>query len=108
MCFRSLRQAVVAALTLLLAFYFMVGGLFRIISAVAIRQPQWGWSLFAGVVTLVPVCEVRDHPQAPLHQFQFPGRVEDSVCLHSVSPETGKGSLGWTDLDFMRRVQGAD
>jgi uncharacterized membrane protein HdeD (DUF308 family) len=30
----------------------MVGGLFRIISAVAIRQPQWGWSLLAGVVTL--------------------------------------------------------
>jgi uncharacterized membrane protein HdeD (DUF308 family) len=46
-------EAAAAALTLLLAFYFMVGGLFRIISAVAIRQPQWGWSLLAGVVTLV-------------------------------------------------------
>jgi uncharacterized membrane protein HdeD (DUF308 family) len=45
-------EAAATALTLLLAIYFMVGGLFRIISAVAIRQPQWGWSLLAGVVTL--------------------------------------------------------
>jgi uncharacterized membrane protein HdeD (DUF308 family) len=40
-------------LTLLLAMFFMVGGLFRIISALTMRFPSWGWRLLNGGVTLV-------------------------------------------------------
>jgi uncharacterized membrane protein HdeD (DUF308 family) len=40
-------------LTLLLAMFFMVGGLFRIIAALTMRFPSWGWRLLNGVVTLL-------------------------------------------------------
>ena len=40
-------------LTLLLAMFFMVGGIFRIISALMMRFPSWGWRLLNGVVALV-------------------------------------------------------
>ncbi len=40
-------------LTLMLAMFFMVAGLFRIIAALAMRFPSWGWRLFDGVITLV-------------------------------------------------------
>lgn len=41
-------------LTLLLAMFFMAGGLFRILTALMMRFPSWGWRLLNGVVTLVP------------------------------------------------------
>jgi uncharacterized membrane protein HdeD (DUF308 family) len=41
------------ALTLLMAMFFMVAGIFRIIMALAMRFPQWGWMLFNGIVTLI-------------------------------------------------------
>jgi uncharacterized membrane protein HdeD (DUF308 family) len=40
-----------AALTLLLAAFFMVAGAFRAISSSLMRFPNWGWSLFSGIVT---------------------------------------------------------
>lgn len=40
-------------LTLLLAIYFTVAGIFRIIAAASIRIPGWGWALFNGIVTLI-------------------------------------------------------
>ncbi|MDD2903110.1 MAG: HdeD family acid-resistance protein [Syntrophales bacterium] len=40
-------------LTLLLAMFFMVGGIFRIITALMMRFPSWGWRLLNGVVALV-------------------------------------------------------
>lgn len=40
-------------MTLLLAVFFFVGGLFRIVASLALRFPQWGVSLLAGVVTLL-------------------------------------------------------
>lgn len=40
-------------LTLLLAMFFMAGGLFRILTALMMRFPSWGWRLLNGVVTLV-------------------------------------------------------
>ena len=40
-------------LTLLLAMFFMVGGIFRIITALMMRFPSWGWRLVNGVVALV-------------------------------------------------------
>ena len=40
-------------LTLLLAMFFMVAGLFRIITALSMRFPSWGWRLFDGIITLL-------------------------------------------------------
>lgn len=40
------------ALTLLLAGFFLVNGLFRAIIAVADRYPRWGFDLFYGVVAI--------------------------------------------------------
>jgi len=40
-------------LTLLLAMFFMVAGLFRIITALSMRFPSWGWRLFDGIIALL-------------------------------------------------------
>jgi uncharacterized membrane protein HdeD (DUF308 family) len=42
-----------AGLTLILASFFIVGGLFRAIGAGMLQFPRWGWSVFSGVVSLV-------------------------------------------------------
>lgn len=49
------RNPVAAAvtLTLLLAAYFVVAGVFRIVSALSVRVPGWGWGLLNGVITLI-------------------------------------------------------
>ncbi|HMD54361.1 MAG TPA: HdeD family acid-resistance protein [Phycisphaerae bacterium] len=39
------------ALTMLLAAFFLISGLFRIVTAVEIRLPGWGWSVVAGIIT---------------------------------------------------------
>ncbi|HYV57461.1 MAG TPA: HdeD family acid-resistance protein [Candidatus Nitrosopolaris sp.] len=41
------------SITLLLAAFFVVGGAFRIMSALAVRFPSWGWTLMSGVITLL-------------------------------------------------------
>lgn len=41
------------ALTLLLAAYFTVAGIFRIVAALTVRAPRWGWALTDGIVTLI-------------------------------------------------------
>lgn len=41
-----------ATVTLLLAGYFFASGLFRAITSVMDRYPNWGWDLFAGLVSL--------------------------------------------------------
>lgn len=40
-------------LTLLLAMYFCVAGIFRIITALSVRVAGWGWVCLSGVVTLI-------------------------------------------------------
>lgn len=40
-------------LTLIMAFFFIVGGIFRIVFALSERFSGWGWVLLNGVVTLV-------------------------------------------------------
>lgn len=40
------------SLTLLLASFFIVGGLFRAIGAGMLQFPQWGWSAFSGIVSV--------------------------------------------------------
>lgn len=42
-----------ASLTLILAAFFIVGGLFRAIGAGMLKYPRWGWSVFSGIVSLV-------------------------------------------------------
>ena len=44
------RGAIV--LTLLLAAYFVLAGIFRIIGALALRLPHWGWILASGIISL--------------------------------------------------------
>jgi uncharacterized membrane protein HdeD (DUF308 family) len=39
--------------TLLLAIYFTVAGVFRIAAAASTRVPGWGWSLMNGIITLI-------------------------------------------------------
>jgi uncharacterized membrane protein HdeD (DUF308 family) len=41
------------SLTLILASFFIVGGLFRAIGAGMLKLPRWGWSVFSGIVSLV-------------------------------------------------------
>ena len=38
--------------TMVLASLFIVGGLFRILGATAIQFPRWGWTVFAGLVSV--------------------------------------------------------
>lgn len=40
-------------LTLLLAAWLLAGGLFRVIAALAIRFPNWGWTALGGLVSAV-------------------------------------------------------
>jgi uncharacterized membrane protein HdeD (DUF308 family) len=40
-------------LTLVMAIYFMVIGIFRTITAIAMRFPNWGWVLLSGVITFI-------------------------------------------------------
>jgi uncharacterized membrane protein HdeD (DUF308 family) len=39
--------------TLMLAVFFLVGGLFRATSAVVVQFPNWGWALLGGVVSFL-------------------------------------------------------
>ena len=42
-----------AALTLLVACFLMVGGIFKIVAAVAYHFAAWGWSLAGGIIDVV-------------------------------------------------------
>src|SRR5580692_7426664 len=42
-----------ASFTLILASFFVVGGVFRAIGAGMMKFPRWGWSVFSGVVSVV-------------------------------------------------------
>jgi uncharacterized membrane protein HdeD (DUF308 family) len=67
--FLTLQYPLAAAesLTLMLAFAFLVGGIFRIIVAVAERFPSWGWVLFNGVITvLLGIAIWRQWPESSL------------------------------------------
>jgi len=41
------------ALSLMMAVFFMVAGMFRIIAALVLRFPNWGWPLLSGFVSLL-------------------------------------------------------
>ena len=40
-------------LTLIMAIFFILDGIFRIIIAVTMHYPRWGWMLLNGIVTLI-------------------------------------------------------
>ena len=42
-----------ASLTLILASFFVVSGVFRAIAAGMLKFPRWGWAVFSGIVSLV-------------------------------------------------------
>jgi uncharacterized membrane protein HdeD (DUF308 family) len=42
-----------AALTLLIASFLMVGGLFKIVAAASYRFAAWGWSLAGGIIDMI-------------------------------------------------------
>ena len=44
-------NAAAGALTLLLAAFFLISGLFRIVAAVMVQFPGWGWAVFGGIVS---------------------------------------------------------
>lgn len=45
--------ATAAVVTLLMAAFFFTAGIFRIISAISMQMPQWGWLLFSGIVSVL-------------------------------------------------------
>lgn len=45
--------ATATVVTLLMAAFFFTAGVFRVISAVSVQMPQWGWLLFSGIVSVV-------------------------------------------------------
>lgn len=42
-----------AALTLVLAAFLMIGGVFRVVAALSYRFPGWGWLLVSGLVAIL-------------------------------------------------------
>src|SRR5215467_1150989 len=42
-----------ATLTLLILAFFIVEGIYRAIASIALRFPNWGWSLASGIVSIV-------------------------------------------------------
>jgi uncharacterized membrane protein HdeD (DUF308 family) len=46
-------EASAVALTLLMAIFFIVAGIFRIIAALSMRFPHWGWMLISGIAALI-------------------------------------------------------
>ncbi|MCK7622733.1 DUF308 domain-containing protein [Streptomyces sp. RS10V-4] len=46
-------EASAAALTMFAALLFLAGGLFRLVGAVVVRGPQFGWTLLQGVIGLL-------------------------------------------------------
>lgn len=45
--------AAALSLTLLLAAFYMVGGIFRVIITCMARFEQWGWALFSGIIKFI-------------------------------------------------------
>ena len=45
--------ATVLTLTLLIAMFLITEGIFRIVTALSVRYPNWGWMLLQGVVSLI-------------------------------------------------------
>ena len=40
------------AITMVLAFYFIAGGLFKTFGSIVLQFPSWGWTVASGVVSV--------------------------------------------------------
>ena len=59
--------AAALSLTLLLAPFFLVGGLFRAVGSLRLRFPNWGWACLSGVIAfLLGVMLVMEWPASGL------------------------------------------
>ena len=57
-----------AALTLFVASLLLVVGIFRIVAALVLRFPQWGWALLNGIVTvMLGLIIYRNFPESALY-----------------------------------------
>jgi uncharacterized membrane protein HdeD (DUF308 family) len=41
------------SITLILAIFYIVLGVFRIVTSLSLRTPRWGWNLFNGIIALL-------------------------------------------------------
>src|ERR1700742_3646446 len=41
------------ALTIFMALFFLIGGLFQLIASIAVAQPGWGWQAADGIITFI-------------------------------------------------------
>ncbi len=41
------------AVTILMALFFLVGGLFQVIASIAVTLPGWGWQVADGIITFI-------------------------------------------------------
>ena len=48
-----LRKPVIGAeiVTIFMAMFFLIGGLFQLVASLALREPDWGWQALNGIVT---------------------------------------------------------
>ncbi len=53
MAIRDTPVEATAVMTLFIAAFFMVAGIFRAVAALVDRFPQWGWALLNGIVTFM-------------------------------------------------------
>jgi len=69
-----------ASLTLILASFFVVSGIFRAIAAGMMKFPRWGWAVFSGIVSVV--LGVMLLAQMPLSTLWFIGFAigVDLIC----------------------------
>src|SRR5210317_823477 len=44
--------ATAVTLTLLIAMFLMFDGLFRVIGAISVRFPHWGWTVLSGIISI--------------------------------------------------------
>jgi uncharacterized membrane protein HdeD (DUF308 family) len=55
-------KASAVTLALIMAIFFILTGIFRIILSVAAHYPNWGWELFNGIVTLILGIMIYEQP----------------------------------------------
>ena len=46
-------EGALAAITLMMAAFFVVSGLFRIVAAMSVKFHDWGWALLSGIVSVL-------------------------------------------------------
>jgi uncharacterized membrane protein HdeD (DUF308 family) len=80
----SFPVAGAVTITVILATILLVAGLFRAISALSMRFPNWGWALFSGIVTAVlGLVLMRNWQTTSLWFLGFAIGIE--LILHGVS-----------------------